>query len=187
MKEDDWMKIEMEKRGQTEDAEQHTNSPEIVDTKSILNNVEPFTGPAIEAFKKQLQEKTKELIEKWDQAEMEKHGFDTKEQLQEYRAEQGRRFQEFLKQTAANYEASIAAAEPEPEVEAEEPTIESEPMDEEERITAIIYSDPELRELYATDRDEAITQARIRMFENAETESVPLTSKPEDGYGFPGR
>ena len=56
----------------------------------------------------------------------------------------------------------------------------SKSMDEEERITAIIYSDPELRELYVTDKEAAITQARIIMFENAETESVPLTSKLED-------
>lgn len=56
----------------------------------------------------------------------------------------------------------------------------SKSMDEEERITAIIYSDPELRELYVTDKAAAITQARIIMFENAETESVPLTSKLED-------
>ena len=52
-----------------------------------------------------------------------------------------------------------------------------EQIDEEERITAIIYSDPELRELYSTNKDEAITQARIKMFENAETDSVPLTTK----------
>lgn len=68
----------------------------------------------------------------------------------------------------------------------DEETVENEPMDEEERITAIIYSDPELRELYATDRDAAITQARISMYENAETEFIPLTSKPNDG-GFPRR
>ncbi len=53
-------------------------------------------------------------------------------------------------------------------------------MNEEERITAIIYSDPELRELYSTNKEEAIAQARIKMFENAEIDSVPLTTKRND-------
>jgi hypothetical protein len=48
-------------------------------------------------------------------------------------------------------------------------------MDESERITAIIYSDPELRELYQTDKDQAIQEARVRMYENAETDEIPLT------------
>ena len=38
---------------------------------------------------------------------------------------------------------------------------------EEERITAIIFIDSELRELYSTNKQEAILQAKIRMFENA--------------------
>lgn len=52
-------------------------------------------------------------------------------------------------------------------------------MSEEERITAIIYSDPELRELYRTNKEEAILRAKIQMFENAETDEVPLTSSKD--------
>ena len=55
-------------------------------------------------------------------------------------------------------------------------------ISEAERITAIIYSDPELRGLYNTNKEEAILQAKIKMFENAETESVPLTSTNENNY-----
>ena len=55
-------------------------------------------------------------------------------------------------------------------------------IDEAERITAIIYSNPELRELYSTEKEEAILQARIKMFEDAETEFVPLTSTEKDNY-----
>ncbi len=46
-----------------------------------------------------------------------------------------------------------------------------------ERITAIIYSNPELRELYKTDKNQAILEAKMIMFENAESESMPLTSE----------
>lgn len=118
------------------------------------------------------EEKYKEVLEsiskKIDQDVMKKLGLTSKEQLDEYRAKAAEQFQEFVNKTVADYEAR----------QAEESN--NKATDEEERITAIIFSDPELRELYSTNKQEAILQAKIRMFENAETESVPLTSKLED-------
>ena len=118
------------------------------------------------------EEKYKEVLEsiskKIDQDVMKKLGLTSKEQLDEYRAKAAEQFQEFVNKTVADYEAR----------QAEESN--NKATDEEERITAIIFSEPELRELYSTNKQEAILQAKIRMFENAETESVPLTSKLED-------
>lgn len=108
------------------------------------------------------------ISKKRDQDVMEKLGLTSKEQLDEYRAKAAEQYQEFVNKTVADYEA----------MQAEESN--NKATDEEERITSIIFSDPELRELYSTNKQEAILQARIRMFENAETESVPLTSKLED-------
>ena len=118
------------------------------------------------------EEKYNEVLEsvskKIDQDVMKKLGLTSKEQLDEYRAKAAEQFQEFVNKTVADYEAR----------QAEESN--NKATDEEERITAIIFSDPELRELYSTNKQEAILEAKIRMFENAETESVPLTSKLED-------
>lgn len=118
------------------------------------------------------EEKYHEVLEsiskKIDQDVMNKLGLTSKEQLDEYRAKAAEQYQEFVNKTVADYEA----------MQAEESN--NKATDEEERITSIIFSDPELRELYSTNKQEAILQARIRMFENAETESVPLTSKLED-------
>ena len=117
------------------------------------------------------EEKYNEVLEsiskKIDQDVMKKLGLTSKEQLDEYRAKAAEQFQGFVNKTVADYGA----------MQAEESN--NKATDEEERITAIIFSDPELRELYSTNKQEAILQAKIRMFENAETESVPLTSIEE--------
>ena len=136
---------------------------EGIDLANMISK-EPWTGPNAE----KLQEEVNAVLEENDRLVMDRLGYTTKEQLHEHRIETAEQFQEFVNKTVADYEAR----------QAEESN--NKATDEEERITAIIFSDPELRELYSTNKQEAILQAKIRMFENAETESVPLTSKLED-------
>lgn len=158
MNEEDWMKEEMEKRGQT--MKKHDELSHI-DIKEMNDSVESWTDPSLENYETQV----KRILEEVDQTAMQKLGFTTKEQLEEYRRQKSAENTAVIQKMVDDY-AQLNASK-------------NNLVDEEERITSIIYSDPELRELYTTNKDEAILQAKIRMFENAELDSVPLTSIKE--------